>query len=231
MASTTLGAMFEFLEYLAKGQMSPGEKELAYNLTVIYGMSVLCMVVLYKLLNPPLAEAKQSRPATAAIQEHSLPSKEATLSLIKSRRSVMPKDFSGEEVTKEEVELLLEAANWAPTHHRTEPWRYVVIQGGAAVSAYLDRVEEWYSEHGEELPEQEYRQYTNKIAGVKNSWPGRVSHLLVIAMARQALPDKRLPEWEEICATAASVQVRLNFHLALEFMSAPLIVLLITDIV
>ena len=221
----------EFLEYLAKGQMSPGEKELAYNLTVIYGMSVLCMVVLYKLLNPPQAEAKQSRPATAAIQEHSLPSKEATLSLIKSRRSVMPKDFSGEEVTQEEVELLLEAANWAPTHHRTEPWRYVVIQGGAAVSAYLDRVEEWYSEHGEELPEQEYRQYTNKIAGVKNSWPGRVSHLLVIAMARQALPDKRLPEWEEICATAASVQVRLNFHLALEFMSAPLIVLLITDIV
>ena len=106
----------------------------------------------------------------------------------------MPKDFSGEEVTQEEVELLLEAANWAPTHHRTEPWRYVVIQGGAAVSAYLERVEEWYSEHGEELPEQEYQQYTKKMAGCRNSWPGQVSHLILIAMARQSLPDKRMPE-------------------------------------
>ena len=34
--------------------------------------------------------------------------------------------------------------------------------------------------------------------------------MLVICMKRQALPDKLLPEWEEICATACSVQVRFN---------------------
>ena len=191
--------MFEFLESLTRGDMSPGERELAFNLTVIYGMSILCMVVLYRLLNTPQTQPREvvgTQPRVRVRREESvsLPSPEETLHLIKSRRSVMPKDFNGESVSREEVEQLLEAANWAPTHGRTEPWRYVVIQGGAAVSAYLARVEEWYSEHGEELPEQEYRHYTKKMAGCRNSWPGQVSHLILIAMARQSLPDKRMPE-------------------------------------
>ena len=28
------------------------------------------------------------------------------------------------------MEQLLEAANWAPTHGKTEPWRYVVLGKG-----------------------------------------------------------------------------------------------------
>ena len=117
--------MFDFLEYLAKGQMTPGEQELAYNLTVIYGMSILCMVVLYRLLYPtqtskPEQEAKQ-------VECDSLPNKEAALNLIKSRRSIMPKDLNGEEVTQEELNLILEAANWAPTHKKNEPWLHTAI--------------------------------------------------------------------------------------------------------
>ena len=30
-------------------------------------------------------------------------------------------------MSREEVERMLEAANWAPTHGRTEPWRYIVL--------------------------------------------------------------------------------------------------------
>ena len=37
-----------------------------------------------------------------------------------------------------------------------------------------------------------------------------MSHLLLIGMRRQSKPDKRLPEWEEICSVAMSVQ---NMHL------------------
>lgn len=202
--------MFDFLEYLAKGEMTPGEQELAYNLTVIYGMSILCMVVLYKLMYP--SQTSKPEQEQKQVECDSLPSKEAALNLIKSRRSIMPKDLNGEEVTQEEVDLLLEAANWAPTHQRCEPWRYTVIKGGAGASDYLDRVEDWYSEHKEEITDQEYQQFTRKVAGCKNVWPGKVSHLIIIGMKRQALEDKRLPEWEEICATAASVQ---NLHLAL----------------
>ncbi len=35
------------------------------------------------------------------------------------------------------VEAMLEAANWAPTHGKTEPWRFVVL-GRAAQEELLD---------------------------------------------------------------------------------------------
>jgi len=205
--------MFEFLEYLAKGNMTAGEKELAYNLTVVYGMSILCMVILYKLLNPSNKDKEGTPPS---ICDDSIPSKESVMTLIKSRRSIMPKDYSGEEVSQEEIERLLEAANWAPTHHRSEPWRYVVVSGASGVNDYLDTIETWYNDNKEDIPDDEYQQYLKKISSTRNTWPSKVSHLIVIGMARQALPEKKLPEWEEICSVATSVQ---NMHLALT--SAP----------
>jgi len=189
--------MLEFLRYLAAGQLTPGEAELAYNLTVIYGLSILCMVVLHRLLSSPSPRAS--------------PDKEWTSRLISSRRSVMPKDLTGERVTREEVETLLEAANWAPTHHRSEPWRFVVIEGSEGIMSYLELVETWYSDNKEEIPDQEYQTFLTKLQSVKTVWPEKVSHLILITMVRQTLPNKKLPEWEEISAVACSVQ---NLHLS-----------------
>ena len=59
----------------------------------------------------------------------------------------------------------------------------------------------------EEMPEVDYSAFLAKYENMRSVLPNQASHLLVIGMKRQALPDKRLPEWEEICATAASVQV------------------------
>ena len=123
----------------------------------------------------------------------------------------MPKDLSGEAVTREEVETILEAANWAPTHHRTEPWRFVVIQGSQGIQDYLDMVENWYEDNKEDIPEEEYSRFLSKMSSARSVWPENVSHLILISMVRQALPDKKLPEWEEISAVACSVQ---NLHLA-----------------
>ena len=205
--------MFDFVKFLATGEMTPGEQELATNLTIMYVMAILGMAMLYRLLRPPRTVDINHEPSGKQLHADSpVPSTEATLSLIRSRRSVFPKDLSGEELTRDEVDTLLEAANWAPTHARSEPWRYTVVQGGAGVSGFLDLVEEWYSQHMEEVPAQEYHHYTKKIAGCKNLWPGRVSHLIIIGMARQTLEDRRLPEWEEICACASSVQ---NLQLAM----------------
>merc|ERR1719221_1603579 len=68
-----------------------------------------------------------------------LPSVEQTLALLRQRRSIFPKDYNGKghAVTDDEVRLLLEAANWAPTHKRTEPWRFVVFKGQAAIKQVL----------------------------------------------------------------------------------------------
>src|SRR5665647_40126 len=44
-------------------------------------------------------------------------------------------------IAREQIELLLEAAAWAPSHHTTEPWRFFVMTGeGRAVlgQAYAD---------------------------------------------------------------------------------------------
>ena len=49
------------------------------------------------------------------------------LETIRNRRSIGK--TTGESPTREQIELLLEAATWAPNHHVTHPWKFVVIAG------------------------------------------------------------------------------------------------------
>jgi len=206
--TTYLSTMIDFLQYLAKGEMTDGERELAINLTVIYGLSLLSMVVLYKLINPSSPSKVPS--SNSVSSETSLPSLESTLRLIKTRRTITPKDFSGEVLPQQQIETLLEAANWAPTHKKNEPWRFTVISGPEKISDYLDLLENWYSDHKEELPEKESDFFAMKVEGARNTWPTNASHVIVLGMVRHG--KSPLPEWEEICALATSVQ---NIHLAL----------------
>ena len=46
---------------------------------------------------------------------------------IKSRRTV--RKMNSEVPTRQQIEQIIEAATWAPTHHVTEPWRFVVLAG------------------------------------------------------------------------------------------------------
>jgi hypothetical protein len=54
--------------------------------------------------------------------------------LIQSRRSIFPKSMTGAPVSRDSILAMLQAANWAPTHGRTEPWRFVVL-GRAGMEA------------------------------------------------------------------------------------------------
>jgi len=53
--------------------------------------------------------------------------------LIRTRRSIYPKAYNDEEITDEEIWHVLENANWAPNHKKTEPWRFRVLRGNALV--------------------------------------------------------------------------------------------------
>jgi nitroreductase len=53
----------------------------------------------------------------------------ALMSAIRERRSVG--SVSREPVDRETVEQLIEAAVWAPNHHLTCPWRFIVLAGDA----------------------------------------------------------------------------------------------------
>lgn len=48
------------------------------------------------------------------------------LEIIKGRRSV--REFLDEEVSKEEIEQILEAGRWAPSGLNNQPWKFVVIK-------------------------------------------------------------------------------------------------------
>lgn len=49
--------------------------------------------------------------------------------IIKNRRSVFPAQYNSEAINKETIQKILEIANYAPTHKKTEPWRFKVMQG------------------------------------------------------------------------------------------------------
>jgi nitroreductase len=57
------------------------------------------------------------------------PAVDAILHVIRQRRSFGLKDLRPDPIPREQIDLVLEAANWAPTHGKTEPWRFTVYTG------------------------------------------------------------------------------------------------------
>ena len=58
-------------------------------------------------------------------------SKSNVLNLIKGRRNT--KQFSGEDISVGEIEVLLEAAVWAPNHRNNEPWRFFTVRKESSI--------------------------------------------------------------------------------------------------
>jgi nitroreductase len=117
------------------------------------------------------------------------------LDIIKNRRSVFPVQYNGKPIPKEAIETVLEAANWAPTHKKTEPWRFKVVRGEA-----LTRLGDFMAEVYEENEERPKRMKIKKL----RENPQKAGAIIVICMQRNQ--KDLLPEWEEIAATAMAVQ-------------------------
>ncbi|QLG44670.1 nitroreductase family protein [Costertonia aggregata] len=115
--------------------------------------------------------------------------------LIQQRRSVFPPQYNDRPIAKKDIEKILEAANRAPTHRKTEPWRFKVIQGDKK------------AELGEFLSNT-YIDITVKPKQIKAKKlienPKRAAAIIAICMQRD--PNESVPEWEEIAATAMAVQ-------------------------
>ena len=54
-------------------------------------------------------------------------------SAIENRRSIKPLDLSDAPVPRDLIQKVLDAANWAPSHRHTEPWRFKVYLGDARI--------------------------------------------------------------------------------------------------
>ena len=68
--------------------------------------------------------------------------KNEILKTIHERRTVNQNSFTDEDIKKEDILTILEAANAAPTHKRTQPWRFVVFrkEGLERLGAELSRI-------------------------------------------------------------------------------------------
>ncbi len=117
--------------------------------------------------------------------------------LIRHRRSVFPRQYSGEKIDKGTIEQILENANWAPTHGKTEPWRFFVFAEDG-LHKFADFQSEIYKNT---TPAEKFT--ADKYEKMKSD-PLRASHIIAIVMQRQK--TEKIPEIEEIEAVACAVQ-------------------------
>lgn len=121
--------------------------------------------------------------------------------LIKSRRTIYPEQFSDRKVHKEQIDLILNNAQWAPTHGNTQPWRFKVFmeEGRQVLSDFL-------AETYLKLTPPE-AQNDLKLAKMMKR-PMQASAVIAVCMERQ--PTEKILEIEEIEAVACAIQ---NMHL------------------
>jgi nitroreductase len=117
------------------------------------------------------------------------------LELIKTRRAMFPRQFTGAKIPNEEVKEMLEAANWAPTHKYTEPWRFKVYTG-LAMEKLVAYQKQLYVDST--LPDQINQAKLKNFDEV----PQQTSHIIAIIMHRNPI----VPEMEEIASVAMAVQ-------------------------
>ena len=123
--------------------------------------------------------------------------------LIRTRRSVFVPQFEpGKIIPDDIIWQLLENANWAPSHKRTESWRFTVFTG-AGLQKLADFQAALYKETaGPKFNEGKYEKL--------RTMPPLCSHIIAIGMKRV---DTDLPEIEEIEAVACAVQnLALSAH-------------------
>lgn len=123
--------------------------------------------------------------------------------LIAMRRSIFPPDYdTNKKVPREALDRMLAAANWAPTHGKTEPWRFTVFDTPEKRLELGLLMANWYKTN---VPAKKFLEskYNKMVFNCQAS-----SHVIAICMKRQK--SGKIPEWEEMCAVACAVQ---NMHL------------------
>jgi nitroreductase len=128
---------------------------------------------------------------------------EAFERIASTRRSVYPKDYLPGRVDDAVVMKMLELADRAPTHKRTEPWRFTVFTGEGIkkLAEFQAACYKKVTELNGTFKEDRYQNLLVK--------PMESSHIIAVGMKRDAASG--LPEWEELGAVFCAVE---NIYLA-----------------
>lgn len=121
--------------------------------------------------------------------------------VIRNRRTIFPEQFSSRKVHREQIELLLNNAIWAPSHGMTQPWRFIVFTD----DSLLDLSENLGKIYLETVPAE--NQNDAKLAKMMNR-PKLASAIIAVCMERDV--TGRISEADELGAVACAIQ---NMHL------------------
>jgi nitroreductase len=132
------------------------------------------------------------------------PDPENLFEAIKHRRSMGLSKLKSEDVPRELIEKLLEAANWAPSHEDTEPWRFTVFSGEGR-GKLADLFEAAYkADHPNDKTEE------GSAGARKRAFAAPVWITIGVSPALKEDGSQKMSETEEVIAVACAVQ---NLHL------------------
>ncbi|KAG7380885.1 hypothetical protein PHYBOEH_011285 [Phytophthora boehmeriae] len=183
--------------------------ETSTALTVVSTVTSVALAVYAFTLQKQLAEAAQGSKKTVktttktSVRNSNGDRLWTAEELIAERRSIFPLDYDPDQsVPRQVLEKMLESANWAPTHGRTEPWRFVIFE---APEKRLELGQLLANVYKSMVPEDKFLQkkYEKIVFNCTAS-----SYAIAICMKRQK--SGKIPEWEEMCSVACAVQ---NMHL------------------
>jgi nitroreductase len=128
------------------------------------------------------------------------------MSLFRTRRSLKPLAMDPARPLPREVLLeLLEDAHWAPTHGLNQPWRFHVFATPVARARLGDALQSLYD--AITPPDQRDDAKRAKLGDAPRHAP------VVVALLSHFDPGGRIPEWEELAATACAAQnLMLSAH-------------------
>jgi len=131
--------------------------------------------------------------------------KNEALILIQKRRSIFPKQYSTKKpVPRYMIEDMLEAARWAPTHHLTQPWYFIVFE----TEASRRDLGNFLADHYKKTCEKNSREFM--IKKYEKKLKNALDSAFIIAVCVRRDEESKDPEVEDICSVAIAVQ---NMHL------------------
>jgi nitroreductase len=130
---------------------------------------------------------------------------EALLDAIRTRRSFALNQLSPEPIDLGDIQLMLQAADWAPNHGNTEPWRFSVFAGTGRQS-----LSDAFGAAYRDLTPADRYQPVAEQAQRDRAWQAPVWISLGMMPALNERGAARMPEWEELIAAGCAAH---NAHL------------------
>lgn len=115
------------------------------------------------------------------------------LDLLKTRRSVKPMELTDPGPSASQLDTILTVASRVPDHGKLTPWRFIIFEGAARLSAG-EKIAEAFRATQPEATADQVEFERNRLARAP----------VVVAVVSRAGPHVKIPEWEQVLSAGAA---------------------------